>query len=143
MPKSEHKTIVERWFREIFEQGNYDTVDEIVAEDFTAYPQGPGEPARGRETFKQWLDWYRSSFTEQEWTIHDIISEGNKVVVRYTGYTTYRGGLFDILSENQRILETGILIYRIENGQVQELWAEMSDLQVVMQLGAFPCPSDS
>jgi hypothetical protein len=27
---------------------------------------------------------------------------------------------------------------RIEDGMVKEIWSEMSDLQIVMQLGAFP-----
>lgn len=134
----EPKVIVERWFKEIFEQGDLATVDEIVAPDFVAHGPGGDPGSSGREAFKRWLGWYRTSFTEQEWTIHDIIAEGDKVVVRYSGHTTYRGGLFNIPPANQRILETGILIYRITDGQVQELWSEMSDLQVVQQLGAFP-----
>jgi len=67
-----------------------------------------------------------------------VISEGHKVVARYSGWATYRGGLLGIPSEDQRVRETGILIYRIEGGKVAALWSEMSDLQVVMQLGAFP-----
>jgi predicted ester cyclase len=59
-------------------------------------------------------------------------------VARYSGWTTYRGGLLDIPSEDQRVRETGILIYRIEGDKVAAIWSEMSDLQVVMQLGAFP-----
>jgi predicted ester cyclase len=59
-------------------------------------------------------------------------------VARYSGTTTYRGGLLDIPSKNQRVVETGILIFRIEDGKVKEIWSEMSDLQVVQQLGAFP-----
>jgi hypothetical protein len=38
------------------------------------------------------------------------------------------------------VLEPEILIFRVEKGLVRELWSEMSDLQVVMQLGAFPVP---
>lgn len=79
-----------------------------------------------------------ASFTDAEWTIHDIIEEGDKVVARYSGRTTYKGGLLDIPARDQRVVESGILIFRISNGKVQELWSEMSDLQVVQQLGAFP-----
>ena len=61
-------------------------------------------------------------------------------MARYSGWATYRGGLLDIPSANQRVRETGILIYRIEGGKVAAIWSEMSDLQVVMQLGAFPVP---
>ena len=85
-----------------------------------------------------WLD--LSAFSDREWTVHEVISEGRKVVARYSGWATYRGGLLDIPSENQRVRETGILIYRIEGGKVEAIWSEMSDLQVVMQLGAFPVP---
>jgi predicted ester cyclase len=53
---------------------------------------------------------------------------------------TYRGGLLGIPSEGQRVLETGILILRVEDGLLKEVWSEMSDLQVMMQLGAFPPP---
>jgi len=49
-----------------------------------------------------------------------------------------QGGLLGITSEGQRVLETGILILRIEDGLVREVWTEMSDLQLVMRLGAFP-----
>lgn len=80
-----------------------------------------------------------AAFTDPEWSVHDVISDDDKAVARYSGWTTYRGGLLDIPAADQRVQETGILIFRISNGQVQELWSEMSDLQVIMQLGAFPC----
>jgi len=74
----------------------------------------------------------------QEWTVHDVISEGDRAVARYSGWATYRGGLLDIPSTDQRVIETGILILRVEAGVVKEISSEMSDLQLVMQLGAFP-----
>jgi predicted ester cyclase len=90
--------------------------------------------------FREWLRWYLSAFTDRKWTVHEVISEGRKFVARYSGWATYRGGLLDFPFDNQRIRETGILIYRIERGKVAAIWSEMSDLQVVMQLGAFPVP---
>ena len=118
-------------------------MDELVSADFVAF--GTGGDGRTIETlgpaaFKEWLGWYLSAFSDREWTVHEVISEGRKVVARYSGWATYRGGLLDIPSENQRVRETGILIYRIGGGKVEAIWSEMSDLQVVMQLGAFPVP---
>ena len=135
---SESTRLVERWFEDIFTRADLAAVDELVAADFVAHGPGESGDARGREAFREWLRWYTSAFTDSQWTVHDVISEGDKVVARYSGWTTYKGGLLDIRSEGQRILETGILIYRIEAGKVKELWSEMSDLQVVQQLGAFP-----
>lgn len=132
--------IVRRWFEDIFTRGDLSIVEDIVAADFVAHGPGNHPGSQGIETFKDWLRWYRATFTDPEWTVHDTIVSGDKIVTRYSGRTTYRGGLLDIPSKNQRVVETGILIMRIESGRVKELWSEMSDLQVVQQLGAFPMP---
>jgi hypothetical protein len=34
----------------------------------------------------------------------------------------------DITSSDQRVTESGILIYRVEDGKVKEIWPERSDL---------------
>ena len=138
MPTSEHENVVGRWFDDLFTKGDLDAVDSLVVPDFVAHGQGGSEATRGREAFREWLRWYTSAFTEREWTVHDVVSEGEKVVARNSGWATYRGGLLGIPSENQRVLETGILILRVRDGLVQEVWSEMSDLQLVMQLGACP-----
>lgn len=137
MPKSEHVNIVGRWFDDLFTRGDLGAVDDLVAPGLVAHGQGGSEATRGSEAFREWLRWYTSAFTEREWVVHDVISEGEKVVARNSGWATYRGGLLGIPSEDQRVLETGILILRVQDGLVQELWSEMSDLQLVMQLGVF------
>ena len=140
MPKAEHENIVGRWFDDLFTRGDLDAVDDLVAPNLVVHWQGGAEAIHGRENFREWLRWYTSAFTEREWSVHDVISEDAKAVARNSGWVTYRGGLLGIPSEGQRVLETGILILRIEEGLVQEVWSEMSDLQVMMQLGAFPPP---
>ena len=138
MPTPEHVGVVERWFDDLFTRGDLDAVDGLVAPDFIAHGQGGMQDSHGRENFREWLRWYTSAFAEREWSVHDTLSEGDKVVARYSGWATYKGGLLDIPSMDQRVLETGILILRVEDGLVHEVWSEMSDLQLVMQLGAFP-----
>ena len=130
--------IVRMWFEDIFTRGDLSAVDDLAAADFVARGPGDHPGSHGVEAFKDWLRWYRTSFTDPDWTVHEVISAGEKVVASHSGTTSYRGGLLDIPSRGQRVLETGILIYRIEDGKVKELWSEMSDLQIVLQLGAFP-----
>jgi len=118
-------------------------VEDLVTTDFVAC--GTGGDGKTIETrspvaFREWLSWDPCTFTERAWTVHGAISEGGKIVARYSGWATYRGGMLEIPSADQRLRETGILIYRIEGGKVAAIWSEMSDLQVVMQLGAFPLP---
>ena len=138
-----YENIVQRWFEDLFTRGDLSAVEELVTADFVAYSTGGDGrtiETRGPGAFREWLRWYLSAFKDREWTVHDTIFEGDKVVARYSGWATYRGGLLDIPSGDQRVRETGILIYRIEGGKVAAIWSEMSDLQVMMQLGAFPMP---
>ena len=136
----ETQKLVARWFGDVFTRGDEDAVDEIVSADLVAHAPGDSRPVRCAEHFKAWLRWYREAFTDAEWNVHDVISAGDKIVARYSGRVTYRGGLLGIPSTGQRVTESGILIFRVEGGKVREIWPEMSDLQVVMQLGALPTP---
>ena len=68
--------------------------------------------------------------------IDDLIEQDNKLVVRYTGWMTYKGGWFNIPSENQRVKETGIMIFTFEDRKIKELWCENSDAAILFELGA-------
>lgn len=68
--------------------------------------------------------------------LEDLIEQGNKLLVRYTGWMTYKGGWFDIPAENQRVKETGIMIFIFEGSKVKEMWCENSDAAILYELGA-------
>ncbi len=138
MVSDQHKAIVERWMYDVFAQGDIVALDELLAPNFVSTDPSGSVGARGAEAFKTWLQWYRTSFTDAEWTIHEIIEEGENVVVRYTGLTTYQGGLLDIPSKKQRVTEMGVLIFRIREGKIYELCSALCDLELVLSLGAIP-----
>ena len=138
MASAAHIAIVKRWFDELFAQANLALIDELLAPDFVSYDPSGQVGTRGREAFKQWLQWYLASFTDAQWTLHDILEDGEKVVVRYSGLTTYRGGWFDLPSQQQRVKEMGVLIFCIRAGKVSELWSALCDLELVLALGAVP-----
>ena len=137
MPSMHHQAIIERWFHELF-TGNVEVLDELVIPDFVSYNANGKVGAASAAAFKTWLEWYLASFTDAEWTILEIVSEGEKAVARYVGWTTYRGGLLNIPSTNQRVEEYGVLIFRIVDGKVHELWSALCDLELVLGLGAVP-----
>ena len=99
MPKAELVNVVGRWFDDLFTQGDLDAVDSLVVPDLVVHGQVGMEDTCGRENFSGWLQWYTSAFTERERAVHDVISEGEKAVARYSGWATYRGGLLGIPSE--------------------------------------------
>ena len=133
MISNEKRRAAERWFNEYFTRGNLDALDELTTGDFV-YHSRNGD--NRKENMKEFMIWYRNVFQEDEWLIDDLIEQDNKLVVRYTGWMTYKGGWFDIPSENQRVKETGIMIFIFQDGRIKDLWCENSDAAILFELGA-------
>jgi predicted ester cyclase len=70
-----------------------------------------------------------------------VITSGDKLVVRYTIRSTYRGGYLDLPPDDQRVRETGIIIFRLAGGKVAESWFEGNDLEVAQQIGGRITPA--
>jgi predicted ester cyclase len=128
------KKIADRWFNEYFTMGNLKVLDELTTEDFVYHSRNG---MNSKEMMKDFMEWFRSVFQDDVWEINDLIEQEHKLVVRYTGWMTYKGGWFNIPSNNQRVKETGIMIFIFEAGQVKELWCENSDAAILYDLGAF------
>ena len=133
-----HRALIERWFHELFTLPQSTVLDQLVTDDFVTRDPSGKIGAANPAAFQAWLHWYRTSFTDATWEIRDLLSIGDKVVVRYAGQTTYRGGLFQIPAHDQRVTEMGILIFHIREHRICELWAALSDLELVLEMGAIP-----
>lgn len=130
---AEKQHIAEQWFMERFMKGNTDVLDSLTAPDFVYHGRNG---KNGREKMKEFMNWFQSAFHDGEWIPEDVIEQGDRLVVRYTGRMTYKGGWFDIPPENQQVRETGIIIFRFEDGEVKEVWCENSDAAILYELGA-------
>jgi predicted ester cyclase len=113
--------------------GDVEQAAQLVTEDYFAH--GPGGSS-GRAEFENWPRWYSNAFAEQRPVLEDIVDGGDRVVVRYTIRSTYRGGFLDLPGHDQPVRETGIIMFRFVGGKVAESWYEGNDLEIAQQLGA-------
>jgi predicted ester cyclase len=72
---------------------------------------------------------------QQEWTIEDIIAEGNKVVVRATN-TCLQESFLGIPAHGQQQTFTAMFIHQIDQGRIVETWRNADDLGRLLRLGA-------
>src|SRR3712207_2787269 len=81
----ESKAVARRWFEDLFNAGNLEVADEIIAADHDNHdPTLPGFPP-GPEGQKQVVNLYGGAFTNAHISIEDQISEGDRVATRWTG----------------------------------------------------------
>jgi steroid delta-isomerase-like uncharacterized protein len=135
---SEDLKAVARQVIEIFNTGNLDLADDVIADDYVGHDPTSPEPLQGRDAFKAQVALYRGAFSDLELTIDDELAEGDRVVTRWTGRGTHDGELFGISATGNTTTVTGISISRIADGKIVEDWSNWDALGLMQQLGAVP-----
>lgn len=131
-----NKSIVRRLLEEGLNKWDLDVVDETVATDVVVHYPSYSSPVYGRERYKQTLAVYRAPFPDAEFTIEDLMAEGDKAVVRWTMHATDTGEFWGIPPTGNRVTMAGITVYRMSGGKVAEIWVNWDELGLVQQLGA-------
>ena len=80
-------------------------------------------------------DRLRIAFHEMRFTLLDRIASDDRVVVRWTMDATHAGPLAGIPATGKRVQQRGTVIYRLENGRIAEVWAQMDRMGMLQQLG--------
>ncbi len=91
-----------------------------------------------RDAYMKLVTLYHSAFPDIQFTIDEMIAEGDKVVVRWTATGTHRGEFAGIPPTNESIVITATVGERIRDGKVVEHWANRDDLGLLQQLGVVP-----
>ena len=143
MPTEEHRAIVERFCEEGFEKFNDDAANELVTNDFHSHPWSVLGIPDGPEGMKQFLAFMRSAFSNARVAVEDVISEDDKVAVRYVFEAEHTGELMGLGATGKWFRLPGIFIARVEDGKLAEYWREEDQLSMMQQLGAIPSPDQA
>jgi steroid delta-isomerase-like uncharacterized protein len=134
-----NKAIVRRFWG-VWEEGNIDLVDELLAPDYINHtPASPDQPT-GPEGVKGVVAMFRSAIPDLRVVVEDLIAEGDKVVARYTLEGTHEGELFGVLPTGQRLSIKSIAVERVSDGKIREHWRVTDSLDMMQQLGVIPEP---
>jgi steroid delta-isomerase-like uncharacterized protein len=142
MSSEDNKALVRRFFEEVLNEKRVDRADELVAPDYLDHAAVPGQ-APGLEGAKQRWAMYFAAIPDLHTTIDDMVAEGDRVVVRYTGEGTQKGELLGIPPTGKRFRASGICIYRLAEGKIAENWEQDDLLGLMQQLGVVPAPGSA
>ncbi len=90
------------------------------------------------EALRNFVTSMLAAFPDCQWTIHDQLAEGDKVVTRWSLTGTHRAKFMDVPATNKRINVTGLSVDRMLNGKIVEEWEEWDTLGIMQQLGVVP-----
>jgi len=141
MSTSENIELMKRWFREVWNEGKLDIIQELLSPDAVATGQaGAAVVMHGPADFVPFAESIRNTFPDIKTTVEDAFGVEDKVVVRWSATMTHRGDALGVPATGKPVLITGMTIVRIANGQIVEGWDNWDQLAMLEQIGAYKRP---
>ena len=129
-----NKALVRRYI-EAINAGGGERFDDLIAEHYLDWrPQRPPARIADREWLKHYVDGLRATFPDLHLTVEDLVAEGDKVVVRWTGRGTHRGEMHGLAPTGRQVTWSGVAIQRIADSRIAETWLYADDLGLRQQL---------
>lgn len=129
--------IVERVFEDLLDGHVLALIPELYAEDCVLHGMS-GSEAIDREEYRAFLELYFEAFPDLSFEIEEMISDDDRVSVRWTSHGTHDGDLMDVPTTGKPVTVTGITFVHIEDGRIVTVYNNYDRLGLLEQLGAFP-----
>jgi steroid delta-isomerase-like uncharacterized protein len=136
MANEQNEAVVRRTF-DAFSTGDTSGAEDLIATDAVAHDPAQPEEAHGPEGFKETIELYRGAFSDLEFTIDEMFSDGEMVCTRWSTKATHDGDLMGISATGNQITGSGISIDRVVDGKVAESWVQWDNMGLLQQIGAF------
>lgn len=135
------KSVIRRYFAEIWSQGRLGTVLELMAPGYRNHdPSTPGRTV-DRAGFQALVGGFRASFPDLTFEVVDMIVEGDRVVTHWVARATHRGeAFFGLPPTGKGASVEGFTKSRFEGELIAEDTAVWDTLGLLRALGAVPSP---
>jgi len=131
MPVEKNKVLAQQFIEKVWNQGNLEAVDELLATDIVWH----NTPILDVKAFKENLVSFRTGWPDVNLDVEDMIAEGDKVTVRLSAHGTHTGPWWGFEPTGKHATWTGMAIVRIEDGKIVEVWANEGALGRLQQIG--------
>jgi len=129
-----NKAIVRRLVEDLFNTGDLDVVDEVLADEYVdhtaSHPDLPG-PEYVKRSVSEWL----TAFPDTVSVVKDMVAEGDKVAARWTTQATHRSEFMDVPPSGNRIDVTWFGILRLSGDKIVESWDTFNVVEMMQHLG--------
>jgi len=139
MSQEENKAIA-RHCMDLITEKNFNAIDQIYASTYVR--NDPDSPqVRSRDDYRKYLMGLCTVFPDLNFTVEDLIAEGENVVCRFSVRGTHSYPWRGIPASGKEVMITGINISHIVENKVVEDWFNTDIFGLALQLGAIPSPS--
>jgi steroid delta-isomerase-like uncharacterized protein len=129
LPAAENLESVATFFDRVLNAGDMASLESFAHRDVLV-----AESAPGIEGFRRLLVEMRNTFANPGYKVMETVSEGEKVVVRFSAKATHAGRFMGIPATGRKLKLWGVMIFRFEAGAVAEFWSLVEAQGILKQL---------
>jgi steroid delta-isomerase-like uncharacterized protein len=125
--EKENEALANRFHMDIFQKGEMETADEILAPEFVLRnPALPSELTHGPGAIKKFATAAIQAIPDRQISHEDTMSKGDKVLIRWSMTGTPKQDFLGIPRSDNPITLTGFDLFLISGGKIIEMWQQFS-----------------
>ncbi|MEX0666100.1 MAG: ester cyclase [Acidimicrobiia bacterium] len=132
------KALAKRFNDEVMSKGNFDTIDEIVAEDFVEHQELPPGVPPGRAGLHAFVKMFRDAFPDLKVETVSAVVEGDEVWMQSLLTGTHKGELAGVPATGKKVSVAMFDRVKVRDGKAVEHWGVADDMGMMTQLGVIP-----
>ncbi|GAA4302970.1 hypothetical protein GCM10023143_05820 [Compostibacter hankyongensis] len=132
-PETTNKEIIRNLYENILNNRKIELLNDVISPDYV----GIGG-VKGVAGFSSTVLSVIAGFPDIEWTIEDMVSEGDKIIVRWHWNGTNTAPFRGIPASNKKVTDNAIVIYQLKDGKVTNAWLQGDRLGVLTQISLIP-----
>src|SRR5882672_5157906 len=140
------KQLIGRFVEELWNQHQFDVAEAIFAKDCVTHQLRSGVPAdavpRGPQAIKEHVTSWIASFPDLHFSIEQMLSEGDRVVMQLLMEGTHHGAWLGIPASGRKMQIRMFTVHRVAQGKIVEDWVLVESLGFFQQLGVVPNTED-
>lgn len=128
---------------DVWDGGDIETLDGIIAEDVVLHGPEPVGTVQGREAYKDNLRMIRAGVPDLSFEAHDVVADESTVMANCTFDGTHEGELMGIEPTGKSVEVRWLGSYRFDDGELVEVTGLPDLFGAFLQLGAIDPPGNT
>ncbi|OMF39353.1 ester cyclase [Paenibacillus peoriae] len=125
-------------FTEFINTASVKLAEELIAPDAIFYVPAREDAMKGPDGYLAIIQMMRTGFPDIQWTLKEMVAEGDKVAARFIMRGTHQGSFFGFPPTGKTIEVQAMNFYRFSDGQIVEEYGQPDMLGLLQQIGAVP-----
>ncbi len=136
--QTDHRAFVQSLYGDVINKNQLERLDRIIAQNAISHTPMLRSNLTVSENYRTLYSSLRTAFPDMQIQIEEVISQGDRAVVRYRLKGTHTGEFMGMRASNLPIDVVGIDMIKIQNGQVVEHWGLVDTVALLRQLEVLP-----